>query len=91
MTISKIKRIIRRENWTQAEVAKKLGISQGHLSKVLRSKSTPRPELQAKIDRLLETYGGRISPGELASRVEQAALKSSHFRAMIEAALKIVK
>lgn len=41
---------LKANNIRQGEFAGRLGISQGHLSDLLSGKSSPRPELAAKIE-----------------------------------------
>ncbi len=89
--IGEFRRLMRAKGWTQQDAARRLGISQGHLSKLLRGDSEPRPLLLLKFDRLLASRVGRASARDVAESVQRAASASPEFAALIQAALALVE
>lgn len=73
--------------WTQAVTAARLGISQGHLSKVLRGRHRAGRRLAASLSRATDAEPKR-SPW--LAEVSKAADASADFRAAVEAMLRLM-
>jgi transcriptional regulator with XRE-family HTH domain len=91
MMIEALSAYARDRGLTQVELAQRLGISQGHLSKILMAKVAPGPKLARKIELLL----GHASTGAPASQwgaaVIDAAEASPEFRNLVDAALSLMQ
>jgi predicted transcriptional regulator len=85
-----LERLRRQRGLTQIEIASQLGISQAHLSRIISGATAPGNKLEFRITKLL---GGEHPKNthEWLARIEQAAARSADFRALVNAALKIVK
>lgn len=76
--------------WSQTRMAKELGVSQGHLSRLLRGLSRPRPSLERRIEALAAREGAvELSLEALGKRVARAARRSPEFRTLVETALHL--
>jgi len=49
---------LRRKGYSQEKIASKLGISQGHVSKIMSGKHTPSASVLLELTRLAEANGG---------------------------------
>jgi transcriptional regulator with XRE-family HTH domain len=75
----------------QEGLAELLGISQGHLSKIISGKVQVGRRTAARIRELAGLWPkGRQEPDGWLSAVSEAARRSTPFRAVVDAALKMV-
>ena len=87
----KLKSLMEREGWTQADAAMHLGVSQGHLSKVLADKNPAGPKLRRGMAALLnETVSAPDELDQWLVGVRNAAAHSAEFRRLVEAAMQIM-
>ncbi len=87
-----LERARREDGLSQDALARTLGSSQANISKLLRGRHTPRPELEAAIRSYL---GGRHKGAALPSeawtrRLLAACERSQAFRDVVDAALSLV-
>jgi transcriptional regulator with XRE-family HTH domain len=85
-----LEKLRRERGLTQGELASQLGVSQSHLSRVISGAAAPGTKLGFRIARLLEGNPSR-KPDEWLERVRQAARLSPAFRALVTAALRMMK
>lgn len=94
---SKIPDIVRRVEYrrrqtsmSQVDLSKILGCDQGHLSNVLSGKSTLSKRMSAKFSAILAEWPVPVSVDvDLETKLITAVRKSSAFRELVQAALKI--
>lgn len=88
----KLDQLRRRVGISQRKLAPQLGISQGHLSRLLRAEvDDPHRHLPRLHLLLLQQRTSRRTTDELLADVETAARGSRRFRALLEAALAMVQ
>lgn len=78
---------------TQVELQRQTGISQGHLSKVLRGAREPGPKVRRQFHRFLEEQkasGAAPTSEALGKAVAAAAEESPEFAKLVTSALRIM-
>ncbi|WP_092177522.1 helix-turn-helix transcriptional regulator [Bosea sp. OK403] len=78
----------RKKGLSQVDLAAKLNISQGHLSKLINGLHEPGAKLRRRIDELAQELAGLDSSWLRA--VQRAAQQSSDFRDAVSALLRIM-
>ena len=76
---------------TQVELARRLGVSQGHLSKVLKGVVAPGGKVRKAVAERLSDIDPEPSRDEWLRRVAEAADNSSEFRRLVVAALRLME
>jgi transcriptional regulator with XRE-family HTH domain len=90
-TIHEFSDLLIEKGATQADIAKKLKISQGYLSKLLRNRLKPGRLLEGRCRRLLDAQeSGKAELRGWLDMVEEAARRSDDFRDLVSAAIKII-
>jgi transcriptional regulator with XRE-family HTH domain len=80
------------QGWSQEELGKASGVSQGHASKILRNINPISKKVRARAEVLLGLPASQPSPDSSLEIEAVAALKTSApFRALVSAALKMHK
>ncbi|WP_404810514.1 helix-turn-helix domain-containing protein [Methylobacterium flocculans] len=87
--LNQLNSLAERDDWTQSEMAERLGISQGQLSKVLRGRHRPGRRLTAAIGKLILSDEQPFDAW--LSSVSTAARTSADFRAAIDAMLRVMR
>ena len=80
----------REDGLTQQELARRLGVGQPHLSRLLRGRAEPSPRLFLKIRRYLRSKPRAPAP-DWARQVVETAAASPDFLELVLAALKVAK
>lgn len=83
--LSQVRELRSQRGWSQNELALALGVSQGHMSKVLSGKVTFSSRLYLRVKSLLSDAPPAVSPLEERALVTLRA--SARFRALVVAAL----
>lgn len=80
----------KRQGMTQKELARRLRVSQPHISRILSGETPPGHKLKLRATRLLSA--GRVAHHpEWANKIAAAAEQSTAFRRLIGAALDILE
>lgn len=78
-----------RHGWTQIEMAARLGISQGQLSKIFRGKHRPSRRVRGALGRI--SHVERQPDDAWLSAVSKAADTSADFRTAVDAMLRVMR
>lgn len=90
-TVRRLVTHMRQRGLLQAEAAAALGVSQGHLSKVMAGRVPASARLQVTIDKLIATQSAKPAPAsELTILIGTALTESVEFRTIVQAALTLV-
>lgn len=81
--------VLRQRKWTQVDLARHLGVTQGYASRLMSGNHAPRPGLQQKIDDLLAT-AGTTEDAALLEQVQLALIVSPHFKTLVRTALRLM-
>jgi transcriptional regulator with XRE-family HTH domain len=90
--LERTRRLIDREGLSQQSLAQRIGISQGHLSKMLAGRMGPKTRAMRRLRAFVDVAESPArNARELAAAAEEAIRTSRDFRALIEAALRIMQ
>ncbi|WP_456813804.1 helix-turn-helix domain-containing protein [Bradyrhizobium sp. USDA 4529] len=87
---SQVQKLLDSRGWNQSQLAAELGISQGHLSKVVRGLAPGSRKIIDRLDGVINRTSHR-KPEPWVSIAQEAGAKSSDARIAIEAIARIVK
>jgi transcriptional regulator with XRE-family HTH domain len=91
-TLAKTLENFRRDHgMTQAELARRLGVGQPHLSRVISGKAVPGTKLTFRARRLLFAGSAANETEEWLKGVAKAAARSPSFRRLVTSALEMLR
>jgi transcriptional regulator with XRE-family HTH domain len=76
---------------TQAELARRLGVGQPHLSRVISGKAIPGTKLTFRARRLLLAVSRPAQTDEWLKAVAKAAARSPNFKQLVTSALEMLR
>jgi plasmid maintenance system antidote protein VapI len=85
--LSDLRSLIARQGWTQAELRPALGVSQGHISKLIHGRAALTPRMRSRVAALLN--GSPVPGSPLEARVIAAMQASPKLRRLFEVALEM--
>jgi len=81
----------RRKGMTQKELARRLSVSQPHISRILSGEVPPGDKLRLRASRLLSGQSASMQHSEWSEKIVAAADRSPAFRRLVAAALDLTK